>query len=111
MDSKSLISEMNRGFLQLLVLSCCAETEIHGYGLIKKINGLGYAIEENSLYPLLRRLAEKNFLETSWQIENDRPKKVYKITEGGRVVLGELVNIRENQNEILRKVWGGDEDE
>ena len=51
-------TEMNRGFLQILVLALL-EKDMYGYSMVRTIKDLGYEVEENTLYPLLRRL-EKN---------------------------------------------------
>ena len=48
-------TEMKRGFLQLLVL-VLLEKEAYGYAMVRAFRDLGYEVEENTLYPLLRRL-------------------------------------------------------
>ena len=51
----SFETEMNRGFLQILVL-VVLERKMYGYGMIKHLEEMGYAVDESTRYPLLRRL-------------------------------------------------------
>ena len=89
----SLETEMNRGFLQILV-----------YSMIKHIEGLGYKIEENTLYPLLRRLEKNGWIAGRWTLGEDRPRKFYGITAEGRTMKAGLLAVWKNQNRILEEI-------
>ncbi len=93
-------SEMNRGFLQVLVL-VLLEKSMYGYMMLKHFEKLGYSVEENTLYPLLRRLEKKNFIQSEWDVSQDRPKKFYVISKKGKDVRKDLLKIWREQNEIL----------
>jgi len=101
--------EMNRGFIQLLVL-LVLETPLYGYMIIRKIGDLGYQVEENTLYPLLRRLETKNILKSNWEIEENKPRKYYVITPLGRKLRTKLKEIREIQDAVIKKITGGSDD-
>ena len=64
-DIGSMETEMNRGFLQILVLALL-EKDMYGYSMVKHIEGLGYKVEENTLYPLLRRLEKNGWITSKW---------------------------------------------
>ena len=93
-------SEMNRGFLQVLVL-VLLEQSMYGYMMLKHFGKLGYAVEENTLYPLLRRLEKRNLIQSEWDVSQDRPKKFYVISKKGKGVRKDLLKIWREQNEIL----------
>jgi PadR family transcriptional regulator len=95
--------EMNRGFLQILVL-LTLETPMYGYMMLSFIEGKGYTVEENTLYPMLRRLEKNGWLTSSWDVEHNRPKKYYTITEEGRKFREKLLNIRQLQTEVLTEI-------
>ena len=61
MDIARLMSEMNRGFIQLLML-VMLEKPKYGYEIVKGLQEKNFTVEENTLYPLLRRLEEKGYL-------------------------------------------------
>jgi len=98
-----LTAEMNRGFLQILVLMAL-ERSMYGYSMIKTFEEKGYEVEENTLYPLLRRLEKNGLVKGEWEVTEGRPKKFYAITQKGRIVRTELLRIWSEQSEILEKL-------
>ena len=76
-------AEMNRGFLQILVLAVL-ENQMYGYMMLKHFKDIGYEVEENTLYPLLRRLEKNGHIQSEWVVSKDRPKKYYLVTSAGR---------------------------
>jgi DNA-binding PadR family transcriptional regulator len=102
-DTSHLMAEMNRGFLQVLVL-VALEKSMYGYRMIKAFDDKGYDVEENTLYPLLRRLEKNGLIQSEWEVSEGRPKKFYIITDEGRAVRTELLRIWNEQNEILEEL-------
>ena len=102
-DTSHLAAEMNRGFLQVLVL-LALEKSMYGYRMIKTFERKGYEVEENTLYPLLRRLEKNGLIESQWDVSEGRPKKFYTVTQEGRAVRVGLLRIWDEQNEILREL-------
>ena len=99
-DISPFETEMNRGFLQVLVL-VLLEKNVYGYAMVKQMEEKGYALEENTLYPLLRRLEKKGLIKGEWDISKDRPRKFYLITKEGRDIRAQLLRIWQAQNNIL----------
>ena len=99
----NLETEMNRGFLQILVLALL-EKDMYGYSMVKHIEGLGYRVEENTLYPLLRRLEKNGWIASKWEVGEDRPRKFYTITPDGRAMRAGLFEVWDNQNRILNEI-------
>lgn len=102
-DISPFETEMNRGFLQVLVL-VLLEKDTYGYAMVKHLEEKGYALEENTLYPLLRRLEKKGLIKGKWDISEGRPRKFYVITKEGRDVRARLQKIWLRQNEILNRL-------
>jgi len=99
-DISPFATEMNRGFLQVLVL-VLLEKNMYGYAMVKQLEEKGYTLEENTLYPLLRRLEKKGLIKGKWDVSKDRPRKFYVITKDGRTVRSQLLAIWRQQNDIL----------
>jgi transcriptional regulator len=80
--------DLLQGTLGLLILKALAGGERHGYGIarwIQEITGDTLQIEEGSLYPALRRLEDRDFVESRWGLsENNRRARFYAITPAGR---------------------------
>jgi PadR family transcriptional regulator PadR len=102
-DIGTLETEMNRGFLHILVLALL-EKDMYGYSMVKHIEGLGYRVEENTLYPLLRRLEKNGWIASKWDLTEDRPRKFYAITAAGRALRGSLLEVWRNQDRILDEI-------
>ncbi|MFZ2055637.1 MAG: PadR family transcriptional regulator [Candidatus Aminicenantales bacterium] len=99
----SFVTEMNRGFLQILVLALL-EKNMYGYAMVRTIRDLGYEVEENTLYPLLRRLEKNGWVKSQWDVSQDRPRKFYGITGTGRSLRTQFLEIWKKQDRILRQV-------
>jgi DNA-binding PadR family transcriptional regulator len=96
-------TEMKRGFLQLLVL-LLLEKDAYGYAMVRAFSDLDYEIEENTLYPLLRRLEKKGFIQGKWELGAERPRKFYAITAAGRDMREGLLAIWKKQDGIVKQI-------
>jgi DNA-binding PadR family transcriptional regulator len=103
LDISPFETEMNRGFLQVLIL-VLLERNMYGYSMVKQLEERGFTLEENTLYPLLRRLEKKGLIKSKWDTSGDRPRKFYVITKAGRAVRTALLRIGQEQNELLNRL-------
>ena len=87
----NLILEMRRGAIVLAVLSQL-NTEQYGYSLMKTLSDKDFAIDQGTLYPLLRRLEDQGLLVSDWRLEGARPRRYYKISPQGTKILERLQN-------------------
>ena len=81
--------ELRRGALVLAVLSRLREVQ-YGYSLRQALAARGMAIEEGTLYPLLRRLEGQGVLDSEWRIEDGPPRRYYRLNDAGEALLAEL---------------------
>ncbi len=82
----SLVSELRRGTLILLVLSQL-QSPAYGYRLVQTLQQHGIPIEANTLYPLMRRLESQGLLRSTWETAAAKPRKYYALTPEGERVL------------------------
>lgn len=82
----NLLQELKRGTLVMVVLLNLKDKE-YGYSLINKLQEAGVQIEQNTLYPLLRRLEKQGLLESLWDTTESRPRKYYIISDEGSETL------------------------
>jgi len=75
--------ELRRGSTSLACLALLAATPDHGYHLLGRLADLGFEIEANTLYPLLRRLDKQGLLTFEWDTSDARPRKVYSTSAAG----------------------------
>lgn len=83
---ENLRLELRRGCLALAVLAQLRK-EHYGYTLRKALLQHGLAIDESTLYPLLRRLEAQGLLSSQWREEDKRNKRFYRLSpEGDRML-------------------------
>ena len=87
---ESLRLELRRGSLILAVLAALRK-EHYGYTLRKTLDDQGMAIDEGTLYPLLRRLETQGLLVSEWREEDKRNKRFYRLSADGKVILKQLL--------------------
>jgi len=87
---ENLRLELRRGSLVLAVLAKL-RSEYHGYALSKALAESGIEIDENTLYPLLRRLESQKLLVSQWRVEDKRNKRFYRLSDEGYPVLERLL--------------------
>jgi len=101
----SLRLELRRGCLIVAVLAQL-RAEHYGYTLRKALADQGLAIEESTLYPLLRRLETQKLLTSQWREEDKRNKRFYKLSPEGETILTQLLaewnSINQSVNTILQ---------
>ena len=83
--------ELLQGTLAMLVLKALMVKPMHGYGIarwVEDTTGDVLRIEEGSLYPALRRLEDRGFIASRWDVtENNRRARYYALTPSGRAHL------------------------
>ena len=87
---ENLRQELRRGSLPLAVLAAL-RAEHYGYTLRKTLADHGMAIDEGTLYPLLRRLETQGLLVSQWREEDKRNKRFYRLSPDGKLILKQLL--------------------
>jgi PadR family transcriptional regulator PadR len=100
---ENLRLELRRGCLSVAVLAQL-KVEHYGYTLRKALGDLGLAIDEGTLYPLLRRLETQGLLVSEWREEDKRNKRFYKLSPTGRQILKQLVAEWQHLNQSIDRI-------
>ncbi len=94
--------KLMRGLLDLVVLQFLKAEPMHGYQIITSIRkNFGVYFGPSTVYPLLGALEEKGYVKSQWDLNNDRPRKVYSLTHEGQ---GLLYGTEESLNHICRRL-------
>lgn len=100
---ENLKLELRRGCLIVAVLAQLRR-EHYGYTLRKALDDLGLAIDEGTLYPLLRRLETQGLLASEWREENKRNKRFYRLSRQGELILQHLLQEWQTINVSLERI-------
>ena len=81
------------GTLDLLILKAVSLGQLHGYGVLLRVQQMtqgALTVEQGALYPALYRLERQGLVDTEWGIsDNNRRAKFYTLTAAGRKRLRE----------------------
>jgi DNA-binding PadR family transcriptional regulator len=99
-DQKEAQAKLTKGLLEMIIMQFLNQQPMHGYQIITKIRRcFGIYVGPSTVYPLLSALEEKGRVKSEWQMDGDRPKKVYKLTVEGQSIL----NFTENSLNLICK--------
>lgn len=99
----NLRQELKRGTLVLSVLLNSTEP-CYGYSLVNNLKEAGVEIEQNTLYPLLRRLEKQKLLESLWDTTESRPRKYYQISDFGKEIRDQLYKEWIKTNSVIERM-------
>jgi DNA-binding PadR family transcriptional regulator len=99
-NQKEAQTKLTKGFLDMIILQYLEHESMHGYQLITRIRkGFGVYFGPSTIYPLLGLLEKKGYLKSVWNMDAERPRKVYNLTNEGKDVL----NFTENSLNLICK--------
>ena len=85
---KEVQVKLMKGLLDLIVLQFLSTQPMHGYQIITKIRkSFGVYFGPSTIYPLLSALEKKNYVKSEWNMNSERPRKVYTLTREGQDLL------------------------
>src|SRR6188768_1547167 len=83
------LQELRRGTVVLACLLILRQSN-YGYALLDLLERSGFAVDANTLYPLLRRLEKQGLLTSDWNTEESRPRKFYRTSDQGTALAAAL---------------------
>jgi PadR family transcriptional regulator PadR len=84
-------SQMRKGVLEFCILSIIRQGEVYPSDIVEKMKNANLNILEGTLYPLLTRLKNADFLTYRWVESNSGPpRKYFSMTPKGLAFYGEL---------------------
>lgn len=95
--------ELRRGVVVLATLSQLRKPR-YGYELRQALAEQGMAIEEGTLYPLLRRLEAQGLLKSDWKTDSGSPRRYYSLNADGRKLLKKLTESWQGMNTAMTRL-------
>ena len=102
-DTPPLALELRRGVIVLATLSQLRLPR-YGYELRQALADYGMAIEEGTLYPLLRRLETQGVLKSEWRTNEGSPRRYYTLSADGRKLFRSLTETWHGLNEAMDRL-------
>jgi PadR family transcriptional regulator PadR len=97
---KGIQTKIIKGLLDMIILQFLDQESMHGYQIITKLRkDFGIYFGPSTIYPLLCTLEKKRSLKSTWNMDTERPRKVYELTKEGKNIL----NFTEDSLNLIRK--------
>lgn len=91
MNIDNTASQMRKGVLEFCILSVIKQGEAYPSDIIEKMKAANFTLLEGTLYPLLTRLKNAEFLTYRWVESNSGPpRKYFSLTDKGAEFYKEL---------------------
>jgi len=75
---------------------------MHGYALISLVRKKhGIYLGPSTIYPALNDLEKRGLIHSTWDMRNERPRKLYTITNKGRILLGQNITVLTLVNKMI----------
>jgi PadR family transcriptional regulator PadR len=85
---KNVQTKLTKGLLDLIILQLLDTHPMHGYELISTIRkSYGVTFGASTIYPLLSTMEKKRYIKCEWNMNGERPRKVYALTNDGKSML------------------------
>ncbi|MBK9356868.1 MAG: PadR family transcriptional regulator [Bacteroidales bacterium] len=89
--AESTIAQMRKGVLEMCVLAAVSSREAYASDILVRLKQSHLIVVEGTLYPILTRLKNDEFLSYRWEESTSGPpRKYYTITPRGAEFLAEL---------------------
>jgi len=85
---RNVQTKLTKGLLDLIILQLLDTHPMHGYELILTIRkNYGVSFGASTIYPMLSAMEKKSYVKCQWNMNNERPKKIYALTGNGKSLL------------------------
>lgn len=105
-----LLKNIVSGFRRLIILKFLSEKPMHGYEIKKKLEKLfGVSYPSSIIYPLLRDLEKRGYIESGWRKTGKRKRRQYNTTrDGKRVLASSRRTLEKPARDALIAIIGGE---
>ncbi len=101
-SQKEVSTKLMKGLLDMVIMQYLNNEPMHGYQIITKIRkNFGVYFGPSTIYPLLGTLEKKGYVNSTWDMNHERPRKIYSLTSNGQSMLNFT---EESLNLICRKI-------
>lgn len=97
------LQELRRGTVVMAALATLSQPT-YGYALLETLADAGFAVDGNTLYPLLRRLEKQGLLTSEWNTQESRPRKFYSVSDRGEALLQGLLDEWRDLHDSIEKL-------
>jgi PadR family transcriptional regulator, regulatory protein PadR len=96
---------LRKGLLEFVILKLIDTQQLYVAEMLKRLADTQFATQEGTLYPLLSKMRREDLVDYEWrESDSGPPRKYYRLTEHGRLALGELQAYWHHLNDTIRQL-------
>ncbi|MFS0655437.1 PadR family transcriptional regulator [Bacillus sp. 179-C3.3 HS] len=99
-------AQLKKGLLEFCVLAVLKKGDSYGYQIIKEMSQC-IEVSESTLYPILKRLEQNNYVEAYAQEHNSRLRKYYRMTKSGNDYMAQFLEEWDQVMAVYEFISGG----
>ena len=105
MSSENFKIQLRKGLIEFCILQVLSKDKLYTSEIIDRLNKSKINVVEGTVYPLLSRLKNKEYIDNEW-IESSQgpPRKYFYLTKIGKSYLNDLVLSYEEVNTSIIKL-------
>lgn len=103
-------NQLKKGVLEMAILGILTKESLHGYAVVQQLENY-IKIKESSVYIILARLTQNNYLQTEMGLNGSRKVKFYILSNEGHVYYKELLAQWQEINVLVNDVCIKENDE
>jgi PadR family transcriptional regulator, regulatory protein PadR len=85
---KEIQAKLTKNLLDIIILQLLETRPMHGYEIMSTIRkSYGVYLGASTIYPLLTTMENKEYIKCTWNVDSERPRKVYELTSDGKAML------------------------
>jgi PadR family transcriptional regulator PadR len=105
MKIENTVAQMRKGVLEFCILSLLKQKDLYSSEILLALKQSKMLVVEGTLYPLLNRLKNANFLTYRWEESTGGPpRKYYTITAEGKAFLAALKGAWTELNQSVNNI-------
>jgi PadR family transcriptional regulator PadR len=108
-EYKKWLTQLRKGYVELCILLILEKNEkLHGIAILKLFKDRELKINEGTLYPLLNRMEQNEWLSSQWNMpsKGGHPKREYSISKKGKEFLPLLLEAYQSHDTVLQNLIG-----
>ena len=88
LELKNINKKLTKNLLDVIVLDLLKSEPMHGYKIISSIRrNFGVYLGPSTIYPFLSTLEKSGYIQSQWDTNHERPRKVFSLTSEGKNML------------------------
>jgi DNA-binding PadR family transcriptional regulator len=107
-ENKPWATELQKGYLKLLILMLLSQKSLHGYEIMDKVEEKTLGLwrpTAGGVYPILKRMEKRNQVKGEWTKVQGKRRRIYHITVEGKNILNKALEKQKTMADTVDRLY------